>query len=722
MATPDERIKARVLAFYLPQFHPTPENDVFWEPGFTEWTNVGKARPLYHGHKQPKLPTELGYYDLRVPQVRQQQADLARRYGVEGFCYWHYWFGGGKQLLEKPLQEVVATGKPDFPFCVAWANESWRGFDHGLKLDSFLIEQCYPGEEDDKAHFMSLLPAFRDRRYITVDGKLLFLVYHPLDNPQAIEKFVALWRRLAAENGLPGFYFVGITYFPDKESDAILRLGFDGINISRFHDYKKKLPGVMRTASLGQKLLGRPLVVPYAKVAPTQIGESEKNENVFPTVYSNWDHTPRSGRRGVVFHGSTPSLFRALLQKAVVAVGGKKPDYRLIFLKSWNEWAEGNYVEPDREFGRGYLEAVSEVVDPQGLLRCDAGEPLVSVLVTAYGQEKYLEETIRSLQAQTHANWEAIIVDDGSPDNVAEVARRLAETDLRVRFYHTDNRGVSAARNYAESKATGKYVMSLDGDDLLRPTYMEVCVKVLESRPEVRVAYAQWEFFGVRRHFCRLNFSGFNDVLLSNQIHVGAMLRRDDFERAGGFDEQMRIGLEDWEFWIRVLGENRPNSVYLHPQALFLYRQHRHSHNTAAMSEAKRQECQCYVFNKHRDKYVRLLGDAARPEYLTYVAYGNIAFLAHPVEATDTASAVAQVRTAVNTAKLMARAAECPESVRMEIIREIADRVRPLASMVSGHLSGKTARRFALLLASPMKFMRRLNLALRLQPKNWFRR
>lgn len=300
MLKTDTNPQARLIAFYLPQFHPVPDNDVFWEPGFTEWTNVGKARPLYHGHLQPKLPTELGYYDLRVPETRIHQAELAKQYGVEGFCYWHYWFGNGKQLLERPLQEVVASGKPEFPFCIAWANESWQGFDHGLKMDSYLIEQCYPGDTDDREHFMALLDTFRDKRYITVDGRLLFLVYHPLDNPEAIKSFLKTWRELAVEHNLPGFYFVGMTYFPDKEMQPILDLGFDGINISRFHDYKKIFPAMMKTASLKQKICGRPLVVPYAKVAPTQIGIEETKPGIYPTIYSNWDHTPRSGRRAVV--------------------------------------------------------------------------------------------------------------------------------------------------------------------------------------------------------------------------------------------------------------------------------------------------------------------------------------------------------------------------------------------------------------------------------------
>lgn len=172
-------MKARIIAFYLPQYHPIPENDAWWGKGFTEWTNVGKAKPLYRGHYQPRVPADLGYYDLRVPETRQAQADMARSYGVEGFMYWHYWFGGGKRLLERPFNEVLASGEPDFPFALAWANETWKGFAHGLANRNTLIEQRYLGEQDYIDHFHAVLPAFRDRRYITVDGKPLFMVYKP---------------------------------------------------------------------------------------------------------------------------------------------------------------------------------------------------------------------------------------------------------------------------------------------------------------------------------------------------------------------------------------------------------------------------------------------------------------------------------------------------------------------------------------------------------------
>jgi hypothetical protein len=230
--------KPRIIAFYLPQFHPIPENDEWWGKGFTEWTNVGKAKPLFPGHYQPRVPADLGYYDLRVPEIREAQALMARDAGIEGFCYWHYWFGNGKQLLERPFNEVLQSGKPDFPFCLAWANEDWKGFDHGLTNRNMLIEQLYPGIDDYIEHFYSVLPAFKDKRYIRVNDKPLFMIYKPLVNHH-VPIFIETWRRLAKENGVSDIYFVG--QCTDRNSIDLLfeQIDLDAVNIVTLSEYKK---------------------------------------------------------------------------------------------------------------------------------------------------------------------------------------------------------------------------------------------------------------------------------------------------------------------------------------------------------------------------------------------------------------------------------------------------------------------------------------------------
>ena len=204
---------ARLIAIYLPQYYPIPENDETWGKGFTEWTNVGKAKPLFKGHYQPRVPADLGYYDLRVPETREAQAQMAQSYGIEGFMYWHYWFGNGKRLLERPFNEVLESGKPDFPFCLGWANHSWTTktwtATGQFQANKMIAEQLYPGDEDFVNHFYYCLKAFKDHRYINVDGKPFFLIYAPQNIPN-VEHFISLWNNLAQQNGLPGIHFVAL--------------------------------------------------------------------------------------------------------------------------------------------------------------------------------------------------------------------------------------------------------------------------------------------------------------------------------------------------------------------------------------------------------------------------------------------------------------------------------------------------------------------------------
>jgi hypothetical protein len=364
---------ARLLAFYLPQFHPIPQNDAWWGKGFTEWTNVTKAKPLFLGHRQPHLPSDLGFYDLRVPEVRQAQAELAREYGVEGFCYWHYWFGNGERILERPFAEVLASGKPDFPFCLAWANQSWSGIWHGNPR-SILLEQTYPGEADERAHFELLLPAFLDARHIRVDGKPLFLVFNPDDLPDWTS-FINHWQRLAAENGLPGIYFVAMSNdYHDpalKAFDAItshppgdfLRKGVSGLGKRIINRLKKREFGPTIDNFFGNRLR-LPARYKYSEVVDAAFNDLPDNRRFLPCVLPNWDNTSRSSFRGLVFEDSTPELFGAYLAKAVDRVSSRPVEERIIFVKAWNEWAEGNYLEPDREHGRAYLEAMQDKVLP----------------------------------------------------------------------------------------------------------------------------------------------------------------------------------------------------------------------------------------------------------------------------------------------------------------------------------------------------------------------
>lgn len=356
---------ARFIAFYLPQYHPTPENDEWWGKGFTEWVNVAKARPLFRGHVQPHIPADLGFYDLRLPEVRNQQAELAKEAGIEGFMYWHYWFGNGKQLLERPFNEVVASGKPDFPFCLGWANHSWykKLWDPNAPgKDVLLIEQKYPGVQDYIDHFNSLLKAFKDKRYIRVNGKLLFII-HNIQNFEDIDLFISTWRKLAKENGLNDFYFIGEDS-DSRKKDLILSKGFDAImNIDTYniHHNLSKVSKVLHL--LERKVLKRPTHFKYKDAIKYMVVDDCRSNNVMPTISPNWDHSPRSGANAILLTGATPELFQQLAENTIDIVKNKPEEEQLIFIKSWNEWGEGNYMEPDLEFGDGYIRALRKAID-----------------------------------------------------------------------------------------------------------------------------------------------------------------------------------------------------------------------------------------------------------------------------------------------------------------------------------------------------------------------
>ena len=351
---------ARIVAFHLPQFHPTPENDAWWGNGFTEWTNVAKARPLYAGHYQPHVPADLGFYDLRLSEARHAQAELAREYGVEGFCYYHYWFGDGRRILERPVNEILASGEPDFPFCLCWANHSWNTVWQGTS--DLLIEQRYPGWDDHRQHFEWLLQAFTDRRYITVEGKPLFLIYNPPGVPE-IHRVTDFWRDLAVKAGLKGLYLVGVNYRAMGEDPR--QHGLDASTWQPLPECDGHIPWrhvALRLRLLASRKKPRLTIYQYADVLDRLVRTSVPTFTDFPTVLPNWDNTPRSGLNGLVLHGSTPELFGRLLRRAIKLVAHHEPDQRLVFIKAWNEWAEGNYLEPDQKFGRAYLQVIRDEI------------------------------------------------------------------------------------------------------------------------------------------------------------------------------------------------------------------------------------------------------------------------------------------------------------------------------------------------------------------------
>ena len=353
----------KLIAFHLPQFHPIPENNEWWGNGFTEWTNVGKAKPMFKGHHQPNIPADLGFYDLRVEESRIEQAELAREYGITGFCFWHYWFAG-KRILEKPFNEILKTGKPDFPFCLGWANASWTGIWYGAK-DRMLIEQTYPGNEDYTKHFYEVLPAFQDNRYVRYKNRPLFILHRAVDVPDN-NQFTDIWRELAHKEGLPGIHFVANLRTKDSYFD-FEKNGYDACiwenptKMIALSNQKSKIKDKILErvrGKINKKLNNGPTVYEYRDVIKYAFDEKEKINNNYPCVCPNWDNTPRSGRNGLVLQGSTPELFEKHFINAINIVRNKPEEDKFIFIKSWNEWAEGNYLEPDLRFGRKYLEVI----------------------------------------------------------------------------------------------------------------------------------------------------------------------------------------------------------------------------------------------------------------------------------------------------------------------------------------------------------------------------
>lgn len=359
MTPPSNRHQeVRLIANYLPQFHPIPENDRFWGPGFTEWTNVAKAKPLFPGHYQPHIPADLGFYDLRVPEVREQQAELAWGAGIEAFCYWHYWFGGGLRLLDRPLREVVQSGRPGFSFCVGWANESWSGIWHGA-ADRTLIEQAYPGRKDEKDHFRYLLPMFHDERYLRVDGKPLFLVLRATQIPE-VRRFTDHWRELAVQSGLPGLHLVAY----EKDDWPAEQYGFDAATWAHQSTMKWVYRNDHRRVA-DRAARGLPIhVYDYEEAIPWMHGPKFPNfpvgDHHYPSIVCGWDNSPRSGAAATILHGYHPELFRQHVRHVLCRVLHKPWQHRVVFAKSWNEWAEGNYLEPEVRYGRAFLEILLE--------------------------------------------------------------------------------------------------------------------------------------------------------------------------------------------------------------------------------------------------------------------------------------------------------------------------------------------------------------------------
>jgi hypothetical protein len=342
------------IAFYLPQYHPIPENDRWWGKGYTEWAKVARGRPRFAGHYQPHLPERLGFYDLRLPATRAAQATLAREHGIHGFCYYHYWFGG-RRLLERPFAEVLASGQPDFPFCVCWANENWtRRWDGGEQ--TVLVQQNYSAD-DDCAFIEHLLPAFRDARYIRVQGAPLLLVYRAGALPDALAT-TERWRDVCRKNGIPRLHLVAAMTFELTDPRP---LGFDaGVEFP-----PHGLPGnaQCRVDAVDHHFRGG--IVSFPREVDRRLAEPRAPFRLYRTAMSGWDNSARRGDHATIFHDASPQAYERWLRGIVTQAASHPLEERMVFINAWNEWGEGAHLEPDQRFGLGYLQATKRVMTPR---------------------------------------------------------------------------------------------------------------------------------------------------------------------------------------------------------------------------------------------------------------------------------------------------------------------------------------------------------------------
>ena len=610
-----EELPVKLIAFYLPQFHPIPENDEWWGEGFTEWTNVTKAMPNYEDHYQPRLPADLGFYDLRVADVMDRQAEMARRYGIYGFCYHYYWFGG-RRLLEMPIERMLATGKPDFPFCLNWANENWTRRWDGAEQEVLIAQQH--GDEDDVAVIRDLIRYFRHPNYIRIDGRPFLIIYRAGLLPN-IENTVGLWREVCHTEGIGEIYLAMAATFEHRTAGTDpTAFGMDAI--VEYPPHFDKTVITERNLRLFNSHYHWK-VSDYSEFAKTFF-ERDFPAHVtrFRGIMPDWDNTARSQNNSYVFHGTSPEAYGKWLQAAIEQTMDWRPkDERLIFINAWNEWAEGAYLEPDRKYGFAYLAATREALEQAARKRSpkpsaagsrpiesavserlrssfarerdSAGpEPLVSIVIPMYGQLPYTLQCLESIAASPPSvPFEIIVVDDGSPDDPAETLRSIEGVRLVAK---PENQGFIRACNDAAGTARGEYLCFLNNDTEVKPGWLDSLVRTFRDFPGAGLAGSKLVYpDGILQEAGGIiwqdgsasNFGRGGDASLPVYNYArevdycsGAsiMIPKSLFDESGGFDEYyVPAYCEDSDLALKVrsLGYRvvyQPHSVVVHHEGV----------------------------------------------------------------------------------------------------------------------------------------------------------
>ncbi len=351
--------RLRALAVILPQFHPIPENDKWWGKGFTEWTNVVKALPRFKNHYQPHLPADLGFYDLRLAQTREAQAQLAKEHNIFGFCIHHYWFNG-KQLIDEPVNEMLKLGKPEFPFMLCWANENWTRRWDGLDKE-VLIEQHY-NIEDHRNHAKWLCEnVFNDKRYITIDGKPFFLFFNADIIPD-LEETIQIWRDEVKKHGFDDIYLGGVRTAEGKIPNA-KELGFD-VAIEWQPDWNNLhiIPNFLKKLLSKIGITNNYRSISYDKIVDRMIAKIKPSDKHYICIMPSWDNSARRKNNAFIITDSTPEKYMHWLESTCEKAETYSEEENFVFINAWNEWAEGNHLEPDQKWGLGYLEKTKAVL------------------------------------------------------------------------------------------------------------------------------------------------------------------------------------------------------------------------------------------------------------------------------------------------------------------------------------------------------------------------
>lgn len=357
----------KVLAMYLPQYHVIPENSEWWGEGFTEWTNVKSAVPLFEGHYQPRVPANGNYYDLSDPDTMSKQMLLAKHYGIDGFCIYHYWFNG-KQLLEKPANMLLEREKIDLPFCFCWANEPWtRNWDGDEGSKVTLIGQSYGNFEDWYRHYNYLSVFFRRKEYIKVDGKPVLVIYKQ-ELIDEREDMLMLWNAMAIEEGFSGIFVINTRRSNVPENELYGDAFFDfepqaTVNAVSLTEQDMATRIYTGNRSDNDEMTYR--VYDYEKICQYMVSRNVINDKHYLGMYIGWDNTARRGLlTGGIFENVTPDIFKKHFELQYCRA--LKANHEFMFINAWNEWAEGTYLEPDEKFGFGYLEAIRAVREQDG--------------------------------------------------------------------------------------------------------------------------------------------------------------------------------------------------------------------------------------------------------------------------------------------------------------------------------------------------------------------